>query len=82
MPTIWRLFGEDFTAQVVARAQKINERQLLRHLSQELGRRYRLVREQGKVRGGRQSLSRYRFAHVNPSLRITLAGVARRARCH
>jgi len=56
--------GEDFTAQVVARVQEVGERKLLRDLSQELEKRHRLVREQGEVRVGRRTLSRYRFAHA------------------
>ena len=56
--------GEDFTAQVVARVQGADERQFLHHLSQELEKRHRLVQEQGEVRVGSHSLSRYRFAHA------------------
>jgi ABC-type oligopeptide transport system substrate-binding subunit/DNA-binding SARP family transcriptional activator len=56
--------GEDFTVQVIARVQEIGERQLLRNLSRELETRHRLVREQGEVRVGGHSLSRYRFAHA------------------
>ncbi len=55
--------GEDFTAQVVARVKREQERKVLRDLSQELERRHRLVREQGERPGGRQLLSLYRFAH-------------------
>jgi DNA-binding SARP family transcriptional activator/Tfp pilus assembly protein PilF len=62
--TVASVEGEDFTAQVVARVQEIGERKLLRALSRELERRHRLVREQGEVRVGRHSLSRYRFAHA------------------
>jgi len=56
--------GEEFTAQVVARVQKIGERQALRVLSRELEKRHRLVRERSAMRLGRQQLSRYRFAHA------------------
>jgi len=56
--------GEEFTAQVVARVQKIGERQALRMLSRELENRHRLVRERSAMRLGRQQLSRYRFAHA------------------
>jgi len=56
--------GEDFAAQVIARVQATHERQLLRDLSEELGKRHRLVREQGETRVGQQILSRYQFAHA------------------
>jgi ABC-type oligopeptide transport system substrate-binding subunit len=56
--------GQDFTAQVVGRVQDMGERQLLRELSQELGKRHRLVQERGEVQVGRERLlSRYQFAH-------------------
>ncbi len=55
--------GEDFTAQVVGRVQQINERQLLRQLSQELGKRHRLVRENGELKINQERLFRYRFSH-------------------
>jgi hypothetical protein len=47
----------------VARVQDIQERRLLRDLSQELEKRHRLVRERAEARVGRRLLSRYRFAH-------------------
>jgi tetratricopeptide (TPR) repeat protein len=56
--------GEDFAAQVIARVQATRERQLLRNLSEEPGKRHRLVREQGETRVGQQMLSRYQFAHA------------------
>ncbi len=56
--------GENFTAEVVAQVQEINERQLLRLLSQELEKRHHLVRERRAVSVGQQHLSRYRFAHI------------------
>ena len=56
--------GESFTAQVVARVQEVGERQTLHKLSLELGKRHRLVREQGALPVGRQRLSQYRFAHA------------------
>ncbi len=57
--------GQDFTAQVVGRVQEMGERRLLRELSQELGRRHRLVQERGEVQVGRERvLSRYEFAHA------------------
>jgi len=55
--------GEVFTAQVVARAQDVKERLLLRRFSSELEKRHRLVREAGEQRVGSLSLYRYRFIH-------------------
>jgi len=56
--------GEEFTAQVLASVQNIDERQVLRALSQELEKRHHLVRERGEARAGRRHLSRYQFTHV------------------
>jgi adenylate cyclase len=62
--TVASVEGEVFTAQVVAEAQKIEQRTLLRRLSGELARRHRLAREQEEVETVRGRLSRYRFGHV------------------
>ncbi len=62
--TVASVEGEVFTAQVVAKVQKMAERPLLRRLSQELERRHRLVREQEEVQTGQRRMSRYRFGHV------------------
>jgi oligopeptide transport system substrate-binding protein len=56
--------GENFTAEVVARVQQMNQRQLLRCLSQELDKRHHLVRERAVVELDQQRLCRYQFAHV------------------
>jgi DNA-binding SARP family transcriptional activator/tetratricopeptide (TPR) repeat protein len=56
--------GEDFTAQVVARVQQVNDRMLLHELSEELVKHHRLVHEQGEVLVAGQTLWRYRFAHA------------------
>jgi len=56
--------GEEFTAQVVARVQKVGDRQAMRTLSQELEKRHRLVRERSATLVGRRQMSRYRFAHA------------------
>ncbi len=61
--TVASVEGEDFTAQVVARVQAMNGRDLVRRLSQELDRRHRLVQEQGIARVREQRLSLYRFRH-------------------
>ncbi len=62
--TVAAVEGEDFTAQVVARVQEVQELRLLRALSRELEKRHHLVRERGETKVGRQLLSRYRFAHT------------------
>jgi ABC-type oligopeptide transport system substrate-binding subunit len=64
MLTIASVEGETFTAQVVARVQSVPERQILRHLSQELAGRHHLVREQGEDPSGSRILSGYRFTHA------------------
>ncbi|MFQ5341849.1 MAG: AAA family ATPase, partial [Anaerolineae bacterium] len=61
--TVASVEGEDFTAQVIARVQALSERELVRRLTQELGRQHRLVQEQGIQRVGGQRLSLYRFRH-------------------
>ena len=62
--TVASVEGEEFTAEVIARMQGLNLRSLLRHLSQELGKRHRLVREGREIKVGQQLLSRYQFAHI------------------
>lgn len=56
--------GEIFTAEVVARVQDADERQMVRQLSNELGKKHRLVRVQGSQRLNGQPLSQYRFEHI------------------
>jgi predicted ATPase/DNA-binding SARP family transcriptional activator len=53
--------GEVFTAEVVARVQGIDGREVVGHLSSELDRRHRLVRAQAIERLGARRVSRYRF---------------------
>ena len=55
--------GLEFTVQVVARVEKLHERQVLQSMSRELEKRHRLVQEQGEIQVGRQYLSRYHFVH-------------------
>jgi predicted ATPase/Flp pilus assembly protein TadD len=55
--------GEDFTAQVIAHVQGVNERQLARRLAQELGKRHHLVGESGVERIGRRRLFLWHFRH-------------------
>jgi transcriptional regulator with XRE-family HTH domain/tetratricopeptide (TPR) repeat protein len=56
--------GESFTAEVVARVQGMDERQLVRQLSSVVDRQHRLIRSQGNQRQGEQMLSHYRFGHA------------------
>jgi adenylate cyclase len=56
--------GEAFTAEVVARAQAVDEQEMVASLSGELDRRHRLIRAQGIRRAADQRLSRYRFRHI------------------
>ena len=62
--TIAAVEGETFTAEVVARAQQVDLRDLVRDLSGALTRRHRLVVATGVERVDGQRLSRYRFSHV------------------
>jgi tetratricopeptide (TPR) repeat protein len=62
--TLASVIGYEFTAQVVARVQKVQERDLVKDLSRELEKRYRLVFEQGEIKIGKQFLSSYRFSHA------------------
>ncbi len=61
---IGSVIGYEFAAQVVARVQQVQERELLRNLTRELERRHRLVLEEGEIEVGHQFLSRYRFVHA------------------
>ncbi len=56
--------GEHFTVEVVGRVQDVNQRELLRWLSQELEKQHRLVRERATVEVGSRRLCHYQFAHV------------------
>jgi predicted ATPase len=55
--------GLTFTAEVVARVQRAEERALVRRLSSELDKRHHLVALQGVRRRGPQALSSYQFRH-------------------
>ena len=55
--------GEEFSAEIVARALAIDEPEITRWLSGPLEREHRLVFAQGVERFGEQRLSRYRFRH-------------------
>jgi DNA-binding SARP family transcriptional activator len=55
--------GEVFIAEVIARVQAVDEREMLGSLSGELDRTHRLIQAQSIVRVDGQRLSRYRFQH-------------------
>ncbi len=56
--------GEAFTAELVARVQMVDEREMVRQLSGALDKQHRLVRGQGSRRLDTQRLSHYRFRHI------------------
>jgi tetratricopeptide (TPR) repeat protein len=62
--TVSSVMGYEFNAQVVARVQKVQERELVKGLSRELEKRYLLVLEQGELKIGKQFLSLFRFSHA------------------
>jgi len=61
--TVASVEGEVFTAQIAARVQGLDERQVLRSLERELSQLHGLVQEDGVKRVGGRRLSRYRFRH-------------------
>jgi DNA-binding SARP family transcriptional activator len=61
--TVASVEGETFTAEVAARVQQVNERQLVQQLSRELDKRHRLVAAHILAWLGQQRLSLYRFRH-------------------
>ncbi|HLO28792.1 MAG TPA: hypothetical protein VK249_06640, partial [Anaerolineales bacterium] len=62
--TVASVMGYEFTAQVIASVQKVQERELVKDLSRELEKRYLLVFEQGEIKVGKQFLSLFRFSHA------------------
>jgi adenylate cyclase len=61
--TIGSVEGEEFTAEVIARVQAMEERGLIQRLSNTLDKEHHLVVSQGIRRLGEQRLSPYRFRH-------------------
>lgn len=55
--------GEEFTAEVIARAQTVDPRGVVQILSADLDQHHRLVNAQGIQRLGYQRLSMYQFQH-------------------
>jgi DNA-binding SARP family transcriptional activator/tetratricopeptide (TPR) repeat protein len=71
LPADWRQMlavasveGETFTAEVVARVQGADDRQVFRWLSGPLSKQYRLVTAHSRRRVDRRRLSRYAFRHI------------------
>jgi predicted ATPase len=58
------IMGEEFTAEVVARLLRADEREVVRQLSGVLDRQHQLVQSLGSQRVGEQRLSHYRFRHI------------------
>ena len=56
--------GQDLTAEVIARIENIDEREIIRLLREEADRRHQLVRALDVRRAGAQRLSVYRFRHI------------------
>jgi tetratricopeptide (TPR) repeat protein len=61
--TVGSVEGEEFTAEVIARVRDVEQRGLVRSLSDTLDRQHQLVVSQGVRRLGTQPLSSYRFRH-------------------
>jgi hypothetical protein len=61
--TVASIQGETFTVQIIAAVLDLDERRLLKVLSQELGRVHRLVREEATERIGGKRVSQFRFRH-------------------
>ncbi len=55
--------GQEFTAEIVARALAVDERDVLQLLSRDLAERYRLVVAEIPYRRGHRRFARYRFRH-------------------
>lgn len=62
--TIASVEGETFTAEVVAQVQAVDERKMVRSLSEQLGRKHRLVAAQEIRQVNGQHFSLYRFRHI------------------
>jgi predicted ATPase len=56
--------GEDFTAEVAARVQEIDDLEMVQLLSEELDKRHRLVSAKGIRQLETQRMSIYRFRHI------------------
>jgi predicted ATPase/predicted Ser/Thr protein kinase len=56
--------GEDFTAEVIARVQEVDDLEMVQLLSEELDKKYRLVSAKGIRQIETQRMSLYRFRHI------------------
>jgi DNA-binding SARP family transcriptional activator len=70
LPAAWQALlraasveGEEFTAEVLARVQHMEQPEVIRYLSGPLSHDYHIVRAHSLQRTGNRSLSRYRFRH-------------------
>lgn len=61
--TVGSVEGEEFLAEVIARVREMDDRDVVRELSDELDKNHQLVASQGIRRLGPQALSAYRFRH-------------------
>jgi tetratricopeptide (TPR) repeat protein len=62
--TVASVEGIDFTAQVICQIEKLQERDLLKHLSRDLEKTHRLIKEGSTERIGQNWLSHYSFAQT------------------
>lgn len=62
--TLASVEGEEFTGEVVARLQNVDDLEMVRLLSRELDKRHRLVNALGVQQTNGQRLSIYRFRHI------------------
>jgi transcriptional regulator with XRE-family HTH domain/tetratricopeptide (TPR) repeat protein len=56
--------GDQFTAEIIANILGSKPELVLRNLSQDLEKRYRLIEDQGEVAFGASHLNRFKFRHV------------------
>lgn len=63
MLTVASVQGEDFSAEIISRVLNLPELQVLHALSQDLGKRYRLLQDTIEYKTGGQPVSRFRFSH-------------------
>jgi len=62
--TLGAVQGEDLTAEVIAKIEGMDEREIIRLLSDEADKKHQLVRALDTRRSGSQRLSVYRFRHI------------------
>ena len=62
--TVASVEGETFTAEIMARVERVDEQEMIQQLDDKLARTYRLVQAGGARRVDGQCLSLYRFRHT------------------